>query len=86
MRNFRVCGWIGFDKILERGEGIAPETVEIGADFFNASGVNAIDPAVADGFVENQPGIFKNAQMLGDSGPADRKVVSDLLNRGWTFG
>jgi hypothetical protein len=79
--------WLGvFSESFERFERVSPESVEIGAQAFNALGVEMVDTPVSDLLIEDKVGIFQHAQMLGDGRPANGKSFGDLVHGGWTFG
>ena len=53
--------------------------VEIGADTFDPGGVQLVDAPISDLPVEDQFGVFQDAQMLGNGRSTDRQAFSDLV-------
>src|ERR1041384_1347546 len=68
-------------RCLERGEGLIPELVEVGAEAGQAVRIDAVDPPRAVSTLGHQPGFFQNPQMLRDRGATDGQLVGDLPDR-----
>ena len=74
-----------FNERLEGSKCVSPELVEIGADTFNPGGVQLVDAPISDLPVEDQFGVFQDAQMLGNGRSTDRQAFSDLVDSGRAF-
>jgi hypothetical protein len=71
----------GFCRALVGGEGVVPETVEVGTEGFDTSRIQLVQAAVSMGPIDHQVRVLQNPQMLRDRRTADRKSASELTHR-----
>jgi hypothetical protein len=72
-------GWI-FGNGLKLVHRLLPHLVEMGAQTGDAFGGKAIVAAGSGLAVENQPGVFKHAQVLRDGWPADGEGAGEFVD------
>src|SRR5262245_5074396 len=68
-------------RLLERGERVSPEFLEVAAQAVDARGVQSVQPAVADRLIDHEMGVLEHTQVLRDGGAADGKRARELTNR-----
>ena len=66
---------------LKRGEGLAPEVVEVVAELAEPVRIEPVEPPRAVAPLGHEPRLLQHAQVLRDGGPADRQLVRDLADR-----
>ena len=69
-----------FNERLEGSKRVSPELVEISADTFDPGRIQLVDAPISDLPVEDQVGLFQDAQMLRNGRSADRQAFSDLVD------
>src|SRR6185503_20405277 len=69
------------DSLLEGGERVVPELLEVGAQRVDPGRVHRIESPVADRSIDDEVGALEHSQMLRDGGTADRKVARELADR-----
>jgi hypothetical protein len=72
---------LGFCLGLESLERVGPELVEEVAERAKALCVDGVHPLRAVGPVGHEAGVFQDAEMLGNGGPAHRKCAGQLADR-----
>lgn len=65
---------------LERAERMAPETIEIRTQRFQAGGVHRIDATSSFCALGDEAGVLEHTQVLGDGGTTDREVACQLTH------
>src|SRR5436190_23007952 len=66
---------------LEGGQRLWPELVEIRAELGDRLGLDPVDASSADAALGDETGVLQHLEVLGDRGPADRKLTGQVTNR-----
>ena len=64
--------------MLERGQGLIPEVIEVLAKGFERVGIEGVDAARAVGAIGHEPSVLEDAEMLRDRGTADGELAREL--------
>src|SRR5215218_2824584 len=72
---------IAFCRLLERGERLVPEALEVRSELGQAVPVHAVEVPRSLAPLADEPGFPQHSKVLGDGRPADRQAAGELTDR-----